>query len=321
MTSTSNLQPLCNCSLTPDDVSCTPYTFVIPSFGHFDRFGCAEIPHSQGVKADTQQVFVSTAVKVHLRSAYRSCEGLVTTCVVSRHPAALGLTPHAGANAKRNHTIQMQRCQMLETIQTGKSELPQRTVTARFDSPEQCCVTVQLLAGGHDAWALASRSCVSSMSSHPWRAVTHAFPGPDMPVLPAIVLAKHWSRQHHPWVTSQPRRAGRPATVMCNPFCSRAGHRHHNSKWYASPRRATELLDSPACFTYRPSVTTHQRLCHRGDECHISAVAHLGWRRPGLDTGHVASRGPGGGGAINGWGQASDAAHLGSGAAGEGQIL
>lgn len=93
---------------------------MIPSFGDFNRFGCAEIPHSQGVKTDTQQVFVSTAVKVHLRSAYGSCEGLVTTCVVSRRPAALGLTPHAGASAKRNHTIQMQRCQMLETIQTGK---------------------------------------------------------------------------------------------------------------------------------------------------------------------------------------------------------
>lgn len=63
-TNVSTSQPFCTCSQTPGHAICTQYGFVLPAFGELRSLTCASIPHSQTVKVDTQQVFVSTAVKV-----------------------------------------------------------------------------------------------------------------------------------------------------------------------------------------------------------------------------------------------------------------
>lgn len=70
-TSVSTSQPFCICSQTPDHDICTQYGFELPDFGELRNLTCALIPHSQAVKVDTQQVFVSTAVKV--RFCLRAC--------------------------------------------------------------------------------------------------------------------------------------------------------------------------------------------------------------------------------------------------------
>eukprot|EP00892_Ulva_mutabilis_P002317 jgi/Ulvmu1/12086/UM084_0009.1 len=62
-TQSESTPPFCSCHQNPSHSNCTRYNSVLPSFSAVDTFACSELPHSQSVKVDTEQVFVTTAVQ------------------------------------------------------------------------------------------------------------------------------------------------------------------------------------------------------------------------------------------------------------------
>lgn len=63
-------QPFCSCHKNPSSSNCTQYNSALPPFAAVVNFACSELPHSQSVKVDTQEVFVTTAAQVHNRTRH-----------------------------------------------------------------------------------------------------------------------------------------------------------------------------------------------------------------------------------------------------------
>lgn len=101
----SELAPkFCSCQTDLYESICTLYTFPLPSFGTFDNFSCAELPHSHGVKLETQQVFVTTAVKVSL--SLPACSAIVI-CHSSSVPELLLRRPDLPVTCRRSQLLAM----------------------------------------------------------------------------------------------------------------------------------------------------------------------------------------------------------------------
>lgn len=87
----SHLQSKCACQNDASSAHCTIYEFMLPDFGSFDEFRCAELPHSLSVKAETQEVFVSTALKVRVY--------LIALCLAGSFCLVFGLAEQGSVGA------------------------------------------------------------------------------------------------------------------------------------------------------------------------------------------------------------------------------